>query len=183
MPIEAERFRSSRPTSTAARSGSPVIEAQSGRRGLRPIALARAIPAVRRPRRRTNQPGDAAIPHQASLQTRRPRRAGRPWCARARTAPYLRHRARELGRERLYVDEIARPRIHDNLAAVRRCIGHRNTQRRSTKSAVRNDLSRESQPRSGVLMQPGSRRDDDFPAGPDERYVVSRCFGGHQLGH
>src|SRR5258708_2161885 len=55
----------------------------------------------------------------------------------------------ELGRERLYVDEIARPRIHDNLAAVRRCSGHRNTERRSTKSAVRNDLSRESQPRSG----------------------------------
>jgi integrase len=70
-------------------------------------------PLFRWPRRRTHHPGNSAIPHQTGLQTRRPRRAARPRCARARTAPYLGHRARELGRERLYVDEIARPRIHD----------------------------------------------------------------------
>ena len=93
--------------------------------------------------------GTVQSPHQTGLQTRRPRRAARPRCARARTAPYLGHRARELGRERLYVDEIAPPRIHDNRATLRRCRGHRNPERRSTKSAVRKDLSRESQPRSG----------------------------------
>jgi len=106
-------------------------------------------PLFRWPRRRTHHPGNSAIPHQTGLQTRRPRRAARPRCARARTAPYLGHRARELGRERLYVDEIAPPRIHDNRATLRRCRGHRNPERRSTKSAVRKDLSRESQPRSG----------------------------------
>jgi hypothetical protein len=46
-------------------------------------------------------------------------------------------------------DHEAAPRIHDNRATLRRCRGHRNPERRSTKSAVRNDLSRESQPRSG----------------------------------
>jgi integrase/recombinase XerC len=96
----------------------------------------RRIPAVCRPRRRTHHPGNAAIPHQTGLQTRRPRRTARAWRSSARATAHLRHRTGQLRRQRLHLDEAVR-RIDDNFTTLCHCRGYRDSKRRSPKRLVR----------------------------------------------
>jgi hypothetical protein len=60
------------------------------------LAIRFGQPQWRPTRWRTDHPGNAAVAHQAGVQTCRPRRATGPRRARARPTPHLRHRTRRL---------------------------------------------------------------------------------------
>jgi integrase len=99
-------------------------KAQNRPSGLRRGAMARAITAVRRPRRGTNYPWNTAITNQTCLQTRRARRAAGSRCSSSRTSSHLRDRTRQFRRQRVHADEVAWPRINDYLATLRYRRGH-----------------------------------------------------------
>jgi site-specific recombinase XerC len=137
VPIEAELLSVIEAYLDSRATRFPGAKAHSGCCGLGSIAMALAVPVIRWPRQRTHHPGNIAITHQAGLQTRRPRCPTRARSLGARSASHLRHRTRRLRSQRLHPDEAARPRIDDDVAALRHRCGHRNPKCRGAEPVVR----------------------------------------------
>ncbi len=119
-------------------------------------ALVGTFSALRRPRRPAHHPGNPSVPDQTRFQTRRLRCPTCPWRPGARNASHLRHRTRWLRRQRLHVDEAARSRVYDHLAALRHRGRHRNPECCSTESSVRSDTARRRESKPRDLSAPGS---------------------------